>query len=201
VRVVLANALSRRAGTLLAVAGAALLSVAGVRYTSGLIKQDRARAEWDATQASMAVAGARLDLPELARGPAAHGSPVARIIIPKIGVDDIVLEGVDEDALNGGPGHFPGSALPGQAGNSVISAHRDRHFHRLGELQLGDTIITETRHHKSTWMVVSKNVIAKDRPALFRANAAELTLTTCWPIQYIGAAPDRLILTARPVGD
>ena len=69
--------------------------------------------------------------------------PVARLLIPRLGLDEVVLEGVGDDELNAGPGHLPGSALPGAVGNSIISAHRDRHFRRFDELRVGDTIRTE----------------------------------------------------------
>jgi sortase (surface protein transpeptidase) len=42
-------------------------------------------------------------------------------------------------------------------------------------------------------------VIDKDSPALFHTRDATLTLTTCWPIRYLGPAPDRLIITAKPL--
>jgi sortase A len=101
--------------------------------------------------------------------------------------------------LNGGPGHFPGSVLPGNPGNSILSAHRDRHFRRVGELSVGSRIRTETRERSVQWVVTERRVVSKDTPALFREPDATLTLTTCWPIRYFGAAPDRLLIIAKPV--
>jgi sortase (surface protein transpeptidase) len=48
-------------------------------------------------------------------------------------------------------------------------------------------------------VVISKRVIDADAPALFRTRDATLTLTTCWPIRYLGSAPERLIVTAIPI--
>jgi sortase A len=124
---------------------------------------------------------------------------MARVVIPRIGLDAIVLEGVDDDELNAGPGHLPGSAYPGEQGNAVISAHRDRHFNHLDALDVGDTVITESGTRFTTWEIVAKRVIEKNDPALFRTRDATLTLTTCWPIRYVGPAPERLILTAKPI--
>jgi len=124
---------------------------------------------------------------------------VARLVIPRIGLDEIVLEGVDGDELNAAPGHLPGSALPGAAGNAVISAHRDRHFVRLGEVAVGDTLETETRVGSQRWVVTARHVVPRDDHALFETSSATLTLTTCWPIRYLGPAPERLLLTAKPV--
>jgi len=83
--------------------------------------------------------------------------------------------------------------------NAVISAHRDRHFSRLDELQLGDTIHTETATGRSSWVIVARRVVGRDAPALFQSREPRLTLTTCWPVRYFGSAPDRLILSAKLV--
>jgi sortase A len=127
------------------------------------------------------------------------GSPVARLVIPRLDLDEIVLEGVDADELNAAPGHMTGSAYPGEAGNAVISAHRDRHFNHLDALDVGDTLVTESGTHSDRWVVVAKRVVGKDERALFRTSDATLTLTTCWPIRYLGPAPERLIITAKPI--
>jgi len=128
-----------------------------------------------------------------------RGTPVARLLIPSIDLDEIVMEGVGPVELNGGPGHFPGSVLPGEAGNAILSAHRDRHFNRMDELTVGTRIRTETRAGAVDWVVAERRVISRDTPALFQESEATLTLTTCWPIRYFGPAPDRLIVVAKRV--
>jgi sortase A len=128
-----------------------------------------------------------------------RGAPVARLVIPLIDLDEIVMEGVGPVELNTGPGHFPGSVLPGQAGNSIISAHRDRHFRRVGELGIGARFRTETREGSVEWVVTERRILSRDTPALFNEPEATLTLTTCWPIRYFGPAPDRLLIVAKPL--
>lgn len=156
---------------------------------------------WDESEARAVVALARrsVTIDVASAAPIAPGAPVARLLIPRLALDEIVLEGVDDRALNAGPGHLPGSAFPGERGNSVISAHRDRHFARLGDVQVGDMIVTESGARAERWVVVSRRVIDADAPALFRTTDATLTLTTCWPIRYMGTAPERLLVTAKPV--
>jgi sortase A len=184
----------------LSIAGGLLLSFARGRYALGAVRADQARGAWEAAEAHRAVVAAQsVGLRAQPTGFIATGSPVAHLLIPRIGLDEIVLEGVDGDELNAGPGHVPGSALPGDAGNAVISAHRDRHFSHFADLQLGDTITTETPGKRTEWVIVRRRVIDKNDPALFLTKDATLTLTTCWPIRYLGTAPDRLILTAKPV--
>jgi sortase A len=187
------------AGIALVVAGSALVAWAGNAYARGWLAQERARGEWAQELAHAEVAKGRAIVLGTPASAPAEGAPVARLLIPKIALDDIVLEGVTPSALNGGPGHLPGSSLPGAEGNAVISAHRDRHFRRLGELAIGDTISTQTLGDSVTWRVVSRRVVNREAPAIRKESGRVLTLTTCWPIGYLGGAPDRLILRAVPV--
>ena len=190
----------RRIGLLLYVLGGLMLSFAAGRYGVGMAKADSARQAWDEAEGKAAVALARsVALHHGRRETPVDGAPVARIVIPRIDLDEIVLEGVDADELNAEPGHLTGSAYPGEPGNAVISAHRDRHFNHLDALEVGDTIETESGTHHDSWVVVSKRVVGKDERVLFRTPDATLTLTTCWPIRYVGPAPERLIVTAKPV--
>jgi LPXTG-site transpeptidase (sortase) family protein len=173
------------------------ISVACTRYAQGAFGADDARQQWDEGSARAAVTAAHAVAVHFDRLPVIEGSPISRLVIPKIDLDEIVLEGVDANALNAGPGHMPGSALPGDRGNAVISAHRDRHFKHFDQIDVGDTITTETGARRNRWVVISTRVIDADAPAIFRTTDATLTLTTCWPIRYVGSAPERLIVTAK----
>ena len=187
-------------GYLLFSLGGASLAFTGGRYAIGEWRRQEARQAWDEWQAQAVVALARRSVDgEYARGEIALGSPVARLVIPRLQLDEIVFEGVHAEALNAGPGHLPGSAFPGEEGNSVIAAHRDRHFARLGLIEVGDTVSTESGARTERWVVISKRVIDADAPALFHTRDATLTLSTCWPIRYFGTAPSRLIVTAKPL--
>jgi LPXTG-site transpeptidase (sortase) family protein len=191
----------RRIAAALVLFGAALCLVAAGRYAEGWYRRDQLRQQWEALEASADIAAARSAVEVVRDGPASVGSPVARLRIARIALDEVVIEGVGASELNAAPGHLPGSALPGYRGNAIISAHRDRHFDRLGELQTGDTIETDTRQQHNRWIVVQRRVIDEHSPALFATSAPTLTLTTCWPIRYMGPAPDRLIVTARLIAD
>jgi sortase A len=80
----------------------------------------------------------------------------------------------------------------------VISAHRDRHFHALGGIAVGDTIVTESAPGTVSWTVSRIRVVRADNSALDARATPTLMLTTCWPIRYVGPAPDRLIVEAMP---
>ena len=148
-------------------------------------------------EAERSVVGAKLSTGE-ARWSEARGTPVARVIIPRLGLDEVVVEGVGDDELRAGPGHMIGSVLPGDRGTSVISAHRDRHFHALGGIAVGDTVVTESASGTVVWTVSRIRVVGADDSALDARPTPTLMLTTCWPIRYVGPAPDRLIVEAIP---
>ncbi len=190
----------RHLGTCLCAIGLLLLFHVGVVGGRGWLAGERARSAWEAGEARRAVmrTTAALARSEPEESPRA-GSPVARLEIPRIAVDEIVVEGVGVDELNAGPGHLSGSPLPGAEGNAIISAHRDRHFHGLDAVALGDTILTESAAGRVMWTVTARRVVDRGAPALFTTGDATLTLTTCWPVRYVGPAPERLILTAKPI--
>lgn len=176
-----------------------MLGYAATGYARGVVARDAARAAWDAAEARRAVLGVQSLTVGGERTTFALGAPVARLVIPRLGLDEIVVEGVGDDELRAGPGHVPGSALPGDSGNAVVSAHRDRHFHALDDLRVGDTLRTTSGDRETSWLVTARRVVDKDAPALFASRTARLTLTTCWPVRYLGPAPERLIVTAEPI--
>lgn len=175
-------------------AGGCMLLIVGYAYGASAVARHRARATWTAMEANGTVT-----LPDsgVAHRSFARGEPVGRIDIPVIDLDEVFIEGVGDAQLAVAPGHLPQSALPGEPGNAVISAHRDRQFHALDRLALGDTIVTETLGGRTTWVIVARRIVERGRPALFATAEATLTLTTCWPVRYVGPAPDRLIITAK----
>jgi len=190
----------RAAGIALIALGTLLLGSAGAVHGRALLREEGLRRAWDAAEARRAVRTARAALGSGERAaPPTIGEPVARLRIPRLGLDEIVVAGVGDDELLAAPGHLPGSALPGDSGNAVLSAHRDRHFSSLGALRIGDTITTETAHKSVVWVVRQRRVVHRAAPALRRSVAPTLTLTTCWPVRWFGPAPERLILTAEPV--
>ena len=86
------------------------------------------------------------------------GEAVARIEIPRIGVDKVVVEGVQVTDLRKGPGHYRATPLPGQEGNAGIAGHRTTYgapFHDIDALQPGDEITVTTVQGVHTYVVAS----------------------------------------------
>ena len=87
-----------------------------------------------------------------------EGRVAAVVRIPRFGDDYAVplLEGVEDDALAAGFGHFPSSADPGAKGNYALAAHRVTHgepLRRMPELQPGDEVVVETRRWTFTYVL------------------------------------------------
>ncbi len=115
------------------------------------------------------------------------GSVMARIQIPALHLDQYVVEGTSAGDLEEGPGHIVGTAVPGQAGNVAIAAHRTTFgapFSRLSELHRGETItLTTTTGEELTYSVsqLPKTVSADNRSIFSDLGDNRLTLTTSNP--------------------
>jgi sortase A len=123
------------------------------------------------------------------------GSGMALLRIPRLGKTFryVVVEGVDTGDLRKGPGHYPGTAMPGDKGNFVVSGHRTTYsapFNRVDELQDGDRILIDTRKGQFVYKVTGKKVVTPDQVDVTAAvpfhpkRAATgrlITLTTCHP--------------------
>ncbi len=127
------------------------------------------------------------------------GSPVALLSIPRLGLEVPVFVGTDQRTLNHGAGIVDGTALPGATGNTVISAHRDSFFRPLKGIAVGDAIelrgLDGLQHFQVGEIFVTDPL---DVSVLEPAEGRMLTLVTCYPFGYVGFAPDRLIVRARP---
>lgn len=120
--------------------------------------------------------------------PAAPGAPVATMRIPRFGPDWewVAFEGVTDDVLANGPGHFPGTALPGAGGNSAWAAHRAGHgdpFLDFDRLRPGDVVTLSQSGTTWTYVITTRPRIidVTDVWVLDPLPGRMLTLTTCWP--------------------
>lgn len=128
--------------------------------------------------------------------------PVAKLKIPNLGIDQIILNDATGRTLAFAPGWLLASAKPGQLGNTVISGHRDTHFRFMQDLQDGMTIELVDEQRKTHRYQVSGRRIADIRHDQIQLDSDEhqLLLVTCWPLDAIRAGgPKRLVVTATPI--
>jgi len=126
--------------------------------------------------------------------------PIARLQSFKHDVDLIVLEGMTGSTMAFGPGHMSASALPGNAGNSIIGAHRDTHFEFLQKLQIGDRLLVERIDGEEFWFRVAYVEVADSRQGQLplELDGSWLTLVTCYPFDAINpGGPLRYVVTAE----
>ena len=113
------------------------------------------------------------------------GDAVAVIRIPSIDVEKVIVEGVRVADLKRGPGHYPLTPMPGQAGNAAIAGHRTTYgapFYRLDELDEGEEILVRTVQGEFRYVVDRVSVVRPTQvEVLDQTEEARLTLTTCEP--------------------
>ena len=130
-----------------------------------------------------------------------EGDWAAIIVIPKIGLDQVVVEGVGVEDLKEGIGHYPDTKMPGETGNAAFAGHRTTYgapFNRLDDLAPGDTISVTTRAGTFRYDVTEKKIVTPETvEVLDDTPDNRLTLTTCHP-KY--SAAQRLIVVAKLMG-
>ena len=127
------------------------------------------------------------------------GELIGRLEIPKVGLLVPVLESYDPATLVRGVGHVPGTALPGGLGYMVLVGHRDTFFRPLKNILAGMEIdVVTASNGTSRYAVDSTEIVTPDQVQVtVTGDRPGLTLITCFPFNYIGAAPRRFIVQAH----
>lgn len=173
---------------ILFVLGILSLGLCALVYFEALVSQAYEQLEFEKS----------LTLPHAA--PPSPAVAVSRLEIPRLGVSVMVHEGVKAGVLRIGAGHIPGTAFPGEAGNVGIAAHRDTFFRPLRHVQAADTIVLSTLDGSYRYQVEWTRVVKpSDNAVLASSDDSELTLVTCYPFYYLGAAPERFVVRARQI--
>ncbi len=139
--------------------------------------------------------------------PWADTHPIAQLRIPRLGYDEIVLEGATPRTLAFGPARLLSGAALGEPGNLELAGHRDSWFEPLRGVALGDIIEVEWYDFRRaglrtrTYIVDDIRVVApKDVGQLGPTADDALTLVTCYPFGRSPRSPQRYIVRALPVG-
>lgn len=123
------------------------------------------------------------------------GGALAILRIPRLGSswERVIIEGVSRGDLARGPGHYPGTAMPGELGNFVVSGHRTTHgapFWSLDRLRAGDAVLVEVAAGNYRYAVTRSEIVSPSAVAVIapvpgrpgvRPTQAMLTFTTCNP--------------------
>jgi sortase A len=128
------------------------------------------------------------------------GQALGRIIVPRMGLDMVVVNGTDEATLEKGPGHYLGSALPGQGQLVYIAGHRTTYlapFSKIDQLHKGDRVTLVMPYATFVDRVTGYRIVAADDLKVLRSPGHEvLELQACHPRFF---ATHRFIAYALPV--
>lgn len=135
--------------------------------------------------------------------PWADTRAIARLTIERDGATIIVLAGASGRTMAFGPGHLDGTAMPGDIGNCVITAHRDTHFAPLRYIGPGDVLSLQRPDGRTIrYRVQATRVVGKTDTSVLRQDGrTRLTLITCYPFDAIRpGTPLRWVVVAQKVG-
>jgi sortase A len=185
------RAVGRYFAPLLLFSGIAVLGYVGFEYGAMIYEQRHLQELWGEQQKVSH---------ETVHRSAMEVGGLTRIRIPSIDLSAVIVEGTDVYSLLIGPGHLTGTALPGDPGNAVISAHRDTFFRHIRKLVPGDRILIERGGRTFTYAVEDFRIVKpNDISVAAPTNDNRLTLITCDPAYYPGPAPQRLVVLSKLV--
>ena len=202
----------RKIGTAIAALGALLLALAAVSvlwqepvsalYNDAQQQELRSELASSAARASLGGGLERLRNQRVLAGrvgrQSAGGRPIGLLRIDKIGLQQVVVEGVGESDLERGPGHYPETALPGRGTTVAIAGHRTTFgapFRDLDQLKRDDAVEFTLPYGQFTYRVERSFVTKpRDLSALRPAGYERLVLTSCHPVM---SASERLVTVAK----
>jgi sortase A len=123
---------------------------------------------------------------------------IGRIEIPSLALSAPITSDYDVNSLRRGVGHIPGTAVPGGLGTVGLAGHRDSFFRPLRRIAPKMEISLVDRSGTYHYVVDSTEIVSPDKVEVLDIVARpELTLITCFPFDYVGAAPRRFIVHAH----
>jgi sortase A len=134
--------------------------------------------------------------------PAPHvvttGALLGMLDVPRLRLSTPVIEGDDNATLKRSVGHLPDTPLPWEDGNSAMAGHRDGLFRPLKDVAVGDEIQFRTTREAFRYRVTATTIVKPDDLSVLESRAPNsLTLITCYPFNYVGAAPKRFVVHAE----
>lgn len=122
---------------------------------------------------------------------------IGQLDIARLGISAMLVEGTSRTSLRHAVGHVKGTPLPGEAGNSALSAHRDTFFRPLRNVRAHDRIRILRGGMELRYRVVTTQIVEPTDVSVLRDQGKEmLTLVTCYPFYFIGPAPQRFVVQA-----
>ncbi len=123
---------------------------------------------------------------------------MGRLEMPELGLTVPIMDDFDPESLRRGVGHIRGTASPGGLGTVGLAGHRDTYFRPLRKIAPGMSIHLVDESGSYRYEVESTEIVLPEQVRVLDIqDRPELTLITCYPFDYVGAAPKRFIVHAR----
>ena len=194
----------RRVGVLLVLHWVTLLAGASLLAWPMFVTLESQFTQWSGERQLLAqTAKERIveTSPRLPAGERRHrsGAVLGRFEVPRLQLSYVVLEGTQSRTLDKSIGHVEGTADIGESGNIGIAGHRNTHFRKLEWIRRGDEIKLSSPNtefcYRVEWVRLFK---PGDLEVLDPSHGPALTLVSCFPFEYVGAAPLRFVVRALP---
>ena len=131
-------------------------------------------------------------------GQGAPATVIGKLDITAIGLAVPIMSNYETSSLLQGVGYIPGTAKPGGLGTLGLAGHRDTYFRPLSRIEKGMDIRVADATGTYHYLVDSTEIVKPDDVAVLNIrDQPALTLVTCYPFHYIGAAPFRFIVHAH----
>ncbi|TYS78576.1 class D sortase [Rossellomorea aquimaris] len=178
-------------------AGVGLIGYAGYHIFKQKVEQDGALQEAKAqivTKESQAKG-------ELSSYSFQKGDIVGILDIPALDRELPIIEGTDEEELEKGVGHYSSTKLPNQQDRIFLAGHRDTVFKKMGELKEGDQLNVEMSNGTYTYEIYEMFIVKEDDMSVVQSTNPDeiLTLSTCYPFEYLSSTEERYIINAKRV--
>lgn len=176
-----------------------LLICAGLVYVGASLLgiQEQKHAQKESMEAAQKAVSAGTG--STSKGKKQNGEAIGILRIPGLDREVPIVTGADEDDLEKGVGHVPSTALPGDGERIFLAGHRDTVFTRLGELKPGDVLEIRMAEGTFTYRMTDSKIVDQDDLSVMEPAREEvLTLSTCYPFEYLSSTEQRYIIFARP---
>ncbi|NQD66210.1 class D sortase [Bacillus haikouensis] len=177
--------------------GGSLLGYSGYHITNQKVQEKKALE--DAQTIVKAAGNTEEDQTNSISYSFAQGDVVGVLTIPKLKKELPIIEGTDEAELEKGVGHYSDTKLPGQKDRIFLAGHRDTVFKRMGEIEIGDILEVQLKSGLHQYEVFETFIVKETDLSVLKSTAPDeiLTLSTCYPFEYLSSTNERYIINAR----
>ncbi len=180
--------------------GVTCLGWIGFVTLHAMMYQQEQTKKFERLRAAQALPGPPAPLVANVRGSGDDTNLIGLLDIPRLAVSMPIVSGDDDATLTLAAGHLPDTPRPWEPGNSAIAGHRDGLFRPLKDIRVGDDVLLRTTRGDLRYRVRDTKVVRPDDlSVLSRTKRQRLTLITCYPFYYVGAAPKRFVVHADRV--